>query len=140
MNASMNATMNASMNATMNANTNIRNISKLFPKVPSTQTFNTNHDNLNPQSLYRSPVPLKPGLDAAGEAVLGVDLVVPHVEQNAQQPLPVLRLRHSSGLRPPLLLRLHRSPVQSLPGFLVRDQAIFNQLVIESPGPGRVAI
>lgn len=37
-------------------------------------------------------LPLKPGLDGAGQSVLGVDLVVPHEEQNPQKPLLLLML------------------------------------------------
>lgn len=74
-------------------------------------------------------VPLKPGLDAAGEAVLWVDLVVPHVEQNPQQPLLVLRLRHGLCLLPyfllSLLLSLPHSLKQSVPGLRVRAQSLF---------------
>lgn len=73
------------------------------------------------QYLYPSLVPLKPGLDAAGEAVLGVDLVVPHVEQNPQQPLVVLRLKH--GL---FLLALPHSLKQIVPGLLVWAPSLFN--------------
>ena len=71
--------------------------------------------------IYHSLLPLKPGLDAAAEAVCGVDLVVPHVEQNLQQLLLVLRPRQ--GL---CLLRPHHSLKQSVPGVLVRAQFFFN--------------
>lgn len=89
---------------------------------------------------HLSLAPLKPGLDGVGEAVLGVDLVVSHVEQYLQQPLLLLRLRHGLGLLPPFILRLPRSLKQSVPGLRVWAQSLLHHLIVESPGSGRVTI
>lgn len=100
---------------------------KDFAKVQRTDTHYLGNGTLcirpqfppDPQNLYHSFVPLKPGLDAAGEAVLGVNLIVSHVEQNLQQLLLVLRLRHGCCFVPAFLLSLPPSLKQSVPGLLV---------------------
>lgn len=80
------------------------------------------------QAQAQSAPPFKPGLDGAGEVVMGVDLVGPHVEENLQQLFLVLRLGRRYSLE------------KSVPSFLMWTQLLSNQLLVQSPGGSCVSM